>query len=199
LNRRCLALAVLAVIGIHGQLRAQGYQVDLNEPRHVEFLSEAPIESFRGVTDRIDGYLMLACPELSADEDCRGSEFYFEVDLNSIDTGNGLRNGHMRKNYLETDEFPYATLQGTVHRVTQTEAGNLSIGASARLAIHGVERHVGLSCPVESVGTSYSVRCSLQVSLTDHKIKVPSLMVAKLAETVDLTVAFVVAPIDAKD
>ena len=75
--------------------------VDKSAENMVKFISDAPIEDFEGVTSSIDGYLFW-----EGDDLLNQSELYFEVDLNTVDTGIGLRNRHMRENYLHTDKFP---------------------------------------------------------------------------------------------
>ncbi len=65
---------------------AAEYQVDKSQKNLVKFISDAPMEDFEGVTDKIDGYLFF-----EGDNLLQGSEMYFEVDLNSLDTGIGLR------------------------------------------------------------------------------------------------------------
>ena len=159
------------------------------------FHSKAPIEQFDGVTDRVDGYVSWAGGgALSATTNMPGSEFYFEVDLNSLDTGMGRRNRHMRENYLETARYPYATYKGTIRNVTAARGDTLLVAVSGAFTVHGVERPLGVACPVapERQG-GYHVRCRFAVRLSDHQIKIPSIMIMKLNNQVDLTVDFAVA------
>jgi len=174
---------------------AQQYEVDLHRPRRVVFHSKASIEEFDGVTDRVDGYVNWAGGgALNAATNMQGSEFYFEVDLNSLDTGMGRRNRHMRENYLETARYPYATYKGTIRNITAGHGDTLVAAVSGAFTVHGVERTVGVACPVVPEGQGgYRVRCRFPVRLSDHQIKIPSIMIMKLNNQVDLTVDFAVA------
>ena len=75
---------------------SQEYHVDLDADNEVRFVSQAPIEEVVGVTDRIDGYVLLDGPRLEEGSATEGTQLYLEVDLGSLDTGLGLRNRHMR-------------------------------------------------------------------------------------------------------
>ena len=78
------------------------YNVDKSAKNIVKFISDAPMEDFEGITDKIDGYLIN--DDIS---NLKNSEFYFEVDLNSVKTGIALRDRHMREDYLNTAK-PFA-------------------------------------------------------------------------------------------
>lgn len=160
--------------------------VDDTRANQVKFISDAPLESFEGITDKIDGYVLF-----DGDELLNKSEFYFEVDLASLDTGMGLRNRHMRENYLHTDEFPYAKYSG---RVTKSEkiAGKDAwhVSTVGKLMIHGIEKNVAIEGTVSRDGKSYHVKSEFSVKLPDYKIKVPKLMFMKINEVIKLEIEF---------
>ena len=52
------------------------HQVDKSKKNVVKFISDAPVEDFEGITSSIDGYM------LGEKGDFKGTELYFEVDLN---------------------------------------------------------------------------------------------------------------------
>ena len=183
---------VLALLACAATGSAQEYLVDRAADRLVRFVSRAAIEEFDGVTDRIDGYVLLDGAALSADTGGDDTEFYFEVDLGSLETGIGLRNRHMRDNYLEVGEYPYATFKGQIIRTEVTSSGDFRVTASGGLAIHGVERPRDLTCRVTPVGRGYRVVCGFEVLLTDHEIEIPKVMFLKLANEIRLELDFTV-------
>lgn len=163
------------------------YQVDLEQKNVVKFISKAPMESFEGVTDKIDGYVTWE------DEDfTNNSEIYFEVDLNSLDTGIGLRNRHMRDNYLETDKYPFTHFAGKIVEAIKQDDGSVKVKAEGTMFIHGVEKPItveGIFMPVEN---GYRITTGFVVKLTDYKIKVPKLMFFKIDERMKLHLDFFV-------
>ncbi|HSG07376.1 MAG TPA: YceI family protein [Longimicrobiales bacterium] len=183
---------VLAMLAGGARGSAQEYVVDRDADRLVRFVSRAAIEEFDGVTDRIDGYVLLDGAALSADTRGDETELYFEVDLGSLETGIGLRNRHMRDNYLEVGEHPYATFKGHIIRTEATSSGDFRVTASGGLAIHGVEQPRDLTCRVTPVGLGYRVVCGFEVLLTDHEIEIPKVMFLKLANEIRLELDFTV-------
>ena len=172
------------------QAHAQELQVDLDRPRSVRFISRTTLEDFEGVTESIDGFVLL--PEgVRVGGSFPGARLYFEVDLGSIDTGIGLRNRHMRDNYLETDDFPYATFDAAIERIEAIDGDHLVTSRGTR-SIHGTEREVALRCTVEESAPPHRVICRFPVLLGDHGIRIPRVMFMKLAEEVVVVVDFFV-------
>ena len=172
----------------------QEFHVDSDAENSVRFVSQAPIEEVVGVTDRIDGYVLLNGPRLEEGSATEGTQLYLEVDLASLDTGLGLRNRHMRNNYLEVQEFPYAFFDATIERVEAVAAGVFRVTAQGVLNIHGVEREMDVPCDVSERGEGYRVRCTFNTLLSDFDIKIPKIMFLKLANEVRLELDFTVRP-----
>lgn len=174
---------------------AQEYHVDREAAENrVRFISRASIEDFDGVTDRIDGYVLLDGPTLTAETAGEGTEIYLEVDLASLDTGIGLRNRHMRDNYLEVDRFPFATYEGRIERAVPGGGGAFQVTARGTLGIHGVSRERDLECRVVPRGAGYLAHCAFETLLSDHDIEIPKVMFLKLANEIRLEVDFAVVP-----
>jgi polyisoprenoid-binding protein YceI len=192
---RLVAGAYLVCLAVAAPLSAQAaFQVDLDAPRLVRFTSRTALNDFDGVTEKIDGFVALDTPDLSEETGDGDTEFYFEVDLASIDTGVGLRNRHMRDNYLEVEDFPYAAFGGSIERVAPLAKGAYRVTISGTLGIHGVERERSITCDVSPDEAGYSVECSFPVLLSDHGIEIPKIMFLKLNDEVRLEVDFRVEP-----
>lgn len=190
-----LALAVSAPAGLVGQ----EFHVDRGATNVVRFISRASIEEFEGVTDRIDGYILLDAPSLGEAEGGDGTEVYLEVDLASLDTGIGLRNRHMRDNYLEVSEYPFAVYRGRVIGRETVSDGEFRVTAQGLLSIHGASRARELTCRVEPRGQGYRSQCSFELLLSDFDIEIPKVMFLKLANEIRLELDFSVIPAGAFD
>jgi len=184
----------LSVCLATGPVASQEYQVDLDKGNRVRFTSDAPLEDFEGVTERIDGFLSFSDEGLGVGTDLSASEFYFEVDLASLDTGIGLRNRHMRNNYLETDDFPYASFSGRVARLVADSTGAYLALTRGVFSVHGVERERDIDCRAETVGQDLRVSCAFQVVLSDHNIPIPKLMFMKIDEVMELDLDMFLSP-----
>jgi len=185
--------AVLAIFAGAASGSAQEFQVDQTRDRLVRFVSRASIEEFDGATDRIDGYVLLDAAKLGPETGGDDTELHLEVDLASLDTGIGLRNRHMRDNYLEVRAFPFATFAGHIVHAEATSSGDFRVTAAGGLTIHGITRRRELTCRVTPVGAAYRVVCGFEVLLTDHDIEIPKIMFLKLANEIRLELDFTVS------
>lgn len=189
----CLTLACVLLMRSHEAL-AREYDVDGSADNKVVFISHAPLDDFEGVTNKIDGYVTLNCDSLLAPDSCPGGEFYFEVDLASLDTGIGLRNRHMRENYLETEEYPYAKYKGEI--VSIDGGDTYTVRTSGTMSIHGVDREMESICKVNTSASGYHVVVEFNIRLTDFNIEVPSLMFMKINEEIVVKLDFDMRAVD---
>jgi polyisoprenoid-binding protein YceI len=148
----------------------------------VQFTSEATLESVVGHTSRITGFVNLNLDSVAATQDAQ-----FDVDLNSLDTGNGMRNKDMRKDFLETSKFPAASFKLT--RFISTDKPTLALGeaVSAKLegdfTVHGVTKSYEIPVTLTYPGANtLSVVGDWVVKLADHGITRPELLFMRLAE-----------------
>ena len=176
-----LSLVVLAGFGYGTE-----YQVNKTRSNVVKFISDAPIEQVEGITDQIDGYIVW-----QGDNPTENSEFYFEVNLNAVDTGIGLRNRHMRDNYLETDKYRYAKYAGQVVEYhIGSEDSIFNVIADGKINIHGIEQPLIIEGVSEKSNDQYHFQCAFKVKLQDHDIKVPQLMFMKISDTIQIELDF---------
>ena len=174
---------------------AAEYQVDRESQNSVMFISDAPLEDFEGVTDRIDGYVRWEGEAFPPDQTkMAASDLYFEVELAALDTGIGLRNRHMRENYLETEKYPYAEFTAHLteaHKISDTLYSATAVG---KFKIHGEEREITIPTTMISKGGKVRVLSDFEVKLPDYKIKVPKLMYMKINEVIKLKLDFYLKP-----
>ena len=191
---RILLLAYGLLLCWSKGVAGQEYHVDRDADNRVRFISQAPVEEVEGVTDRIDGYVLLSGPRLEEGSAAEGTQLYLEVDLASLDTDLGLRNRHMRNHYLEVEEFPYATFDAVIESIDPASDGSFQITAHGVMDIHGVSREMRIPCDVSTRGEGYWVRCAFNVLLSDFDIEIPKLMFLKLADEIRLELDFAVRP-----
>lgn len=174
----------ILILALSFSLMAVEYNVDTDKENKVRFISDAPIEEFDGKTDRIDGYLIGDNNDIS-----KNSELYFEVDLNSIKTGIGLRDRHMRENYLETAEYPFANFTGKITKATKI-GDDWDVTVEGDFEIHGKKNKMTIEGKMIKTSTGYEVQTDFTVALSDHNIEVPSLMFKKIDENMKVEVVF---------
>ena len=120
----------------------------------------------------------------------------FAVDLRTLDTGIGLRNEHLRNDYLEVDKRIRVRRQAVVSEI---ELKGLNPGAlegkgsfTGLLALHGVKKAVAGSVDVRPAGAGLRVKASFPVSLSDYGIPEPRYLGIGVRNIVQVEVAFTV-------
>ena len=151
-------------------VHAQEYLTDKGK---VLFISKAPLSEFTGESSKLQGLI---------DLDKNLLDFY--IDLNTLKTGIGLRDRHMRENYLHTKKFPFAEFTGKIQAipdlVINTEQPVLAKG---KFKIHGVEREIEVPGTLKkNANGSLSLKAEFKVLLSDHDIAIPRVMFYELAE-----------------
>lgn len=173
---------ILISFGMTGE-----YQVDKEQDNLVKFISDAPMEDFEGVTEKIDGYIFW-----EGDDLLNKSEMYFEVDLNSLDTGIGLRNRHMRENYLHTEQFPFTHFTGKLIKAEAVKEGEYAVTAEGTMFIHGIEKQMTVEGMIQATASGYRIQAKFTAALTDYNIEVPQLMFFKIDENMQLELDYYV-------
>ena len=154
-------------------------QTFLTESGNVDFLSKAPLSEFNGVSDKLNGLI-----------DLSGNVLDFYIDLNTLDTGIGLRDKHMRDNYLETEKYPFAEFTGKFNAIPSLTIGSkIPVTAIGKFKIHGVERQIQVKGTLsKNAKGELELEAGFEVLLSDYKIPVPKLVFYELAENQTVTI-----------
>jgi len=184
-------LILLLTCGLVSFVFSGEYHVNKSKSNLVKFISDAPLEDFEGITDKIDGYIYWEGENMLSQ-----SQVYFEVDLNSLDTGIGLRNRHMRDNYLETDKYPLTHFKGQLTTAAQSPDNTYTVSAQGVMFIHGIEKEIMVGATLSPVDDGFRIQSEFIAALTDYNIEVPQLMFFKIDENMQLKLDFYVKRYD---
>jgi len=204
LHRLASASLFLAILGHAAFAEVKTFRTVPGDPKNVvEFESKATIEHILGHTSSITGTVEVDLTDVAATKTAQ-----FDVDLNTLDTGIGLRNEHMRDNYLETAKYPSASFRLT--RIVSSDKASLSAGESANVVaegeftIHGVSKTYQIPLTIYYDKTSDATSSRLNgakgdilvvtgdwmLKLADHNIQRPEFLVLKLATDQKVSVNF---------
>jgi polyisoprenoid-binding protein YceI len=120
----------------------------------------------------------------------------FAVDLRTLDTGIGLRNEHLRENYLEVDKgpgFETATLSEIDLNGFNADAPEGKGSFAGLLTLHGVRKTVTGTVDVRQAGAGLRVKASFSVDLSDYSIRKPRYLGIGIKDIVQVEVAFAVS------
>lgn len=158
-----------------------GYgQIFTGKKANVSFFSSTPLEDIKAKTAIITTVLNLGT-----------GDFYFKIPVKTFDFPNDLMEEHFNENYLETAKYPDATFKGKVINPTAvnlTKDGTYSVKAQGDLTMHGVTQARTIDATITVKGGIPTINSKFKVKLVDHKIDVPSVVSAKIAEEIDVTV-----------
>jgi polyisoprenoid-binding protein YceI len=169
LPKKILLISFFALFGL-SKIYAQQF---LTEQGNVVFISKASLSEFEGKSDLLQGLI---------DLDKNLLDFY--LDLNTLKTGIGLRDRHMRENYLETKKYPFAEFTGKIQEIPSLELGQeRQVLAKGKFKIHGVEREIEVPGKLKMISSQeLSLTADFKVLLSDYKISIPKVMFYELAE-----------------
>jgi len=95
---------------------------------------------------------------------------------------------HYNENYVESEKFPFATFTGKVNEgIDYTIDGTHQVTMTGKLSMHGVELPRTINGTIVIAKGEIIMDSKFDVIVADHKIKVPSLYVAKIAEVINVT------------
>jgi polyisoprenoid-binding protein YceI len=95
---------------------------------------------------------------------------------------------HFNENYMESEKFPLSAFKGKINEVVDyTKDGVTKVTANGKLEMHGVTKEVSLIGTITVKENAVIIDARFQVKLEDYNIKVPSLYVKNIAETIDVT------------
>ena len=151
----------------------------------VKFRSKAPKELISAATGKMTGIV-----------DVNRRAFAFKIGIASFEGFNSpLQREHFNENYMETSEFPIATFTGRIiEEIDLTQEGAFDIRAKGKLTIHGVEQERIIKCHLACSKDKIVVTSDFLVPLAAHNIKIPRIVVAKLATDILVNVNAVLIP-----
>lgn len=123
-----------------------------------------------------------------------------DMDLNTLDTGIGLRNTHMKEKYLQTSKFPRAQLS---LKKVNLPSGWLKPGQKLEavdfegvLNLHGIEKPVFGKLNLNHDGKLIDGSAQFKLKISDFQIDIPSYAGIKVADEVDVQ-TFFKSPVEA--
>lgn len=159
-----------------GSYLAQSQIMQL-ENSHVKFYSYTVLEDIEAETESAKGLINL-------DDE----SFYFEIPIATFDFEKDLMEEHFNENYMESEEYPKATFEGKATSDINLDTDG-TYTFSGDLNIHGKTQKRDLEVSIKKDASGKKViHSEFKVKLVDHKIKIPKVVFANIAEVIDVTI-----------
>ncbi len=119
------------------------------------------------------------------------------VDLRTLDTGIGLRDDHMRNEYLEVGKgegFAAAVLSDVDLGQVAPENIHGRVPFMGTFLLHGVKKAIAGQADVRREGSSARVDATFPITLADYGIEKPRYLGIGVKDVVQVKVSFVATP-----
>ena len=156
-------------------------QLYMTKTGQTSFFSETPLENISAVNNNVLVLLNTTNGEVAVKMQQRG--FHFT---------NKLMEEHYNENYMETEKYPSALFTGKVKEaIDYTKNGLYNVTVDGVLDVHGVKQSRTIKGQISVADGYITLTSTFDVKLADHKIEVPTLVVAKIAELIAVKNKFV--------
>ncbi|MDR6193925.1 YceI family protein [Siphonobacter sp. SORGH_AS_0500] len=166
---RILTLLILAA----GSAQAQLFITQTGE---TSFFSKTPMENISAVNKKVGSVL-----------NTQTGEIVVRMTMTDFSFPNKLMQEHFNENYVESEKYPYAMFRGKIQPIPDlNKPGTYDVSAVGTFDLHGVKKERTLNGKLTVQGDKITLQSDFQVALVDHKIEVPKLVFAKIAEVIDV-------------
>lgn len=158
------------------------------ESSEISFFSSTPVEDIAAVNETSTSLLNVA-----------KNDIVFRVPIAGFKFEKPLMEEHFNENYMDTEKYPYATFKGKLSDTLDLTKDTIyNVSATGMMTIHGVAQAETYKGVVESKDGKATLKCEFNVKLKDHKIKVPKVVFANIAEEIEVKVSFQYKPYEKK-
>jgi hypothetical protein len=174
-------IMLVALIGLSISANAQIYRTSNGK---IDFFSKTPVEDIEAQSKTTVVLL-----------NTKTNDVVFQVLNTSFEFPNKLMQEHFNEKYMESEKFPNSTFSGKINEtIDYTKDGTYDVTVTGKLNIHGVEQVRTINGKVNIKGESIQLISDFKVKVADHKVDVPKLITAKIAEQIDVHVDATLTP-----
>lgn len=145
------------------------------------FFSETPLENISALNKKVAAVI-----------DIDKNEVAVKMTMIDFKFKNHLMEEHFNENYMESDKYPIGTFKGKIQElIDYSKNGTYLVTAKGQLVMHGVSKDRTLSGKLTVANGQITLTSDFLIPLKDHKIDVPTLVMAKIAEEISVKCKFV--------
>lgn len=169
-------LGLLLVLPIF--IRAQSGNVLSSKSFLISFYSKTPVEDINAESKVATSVLVKSTKTI-----------VFQVNVRSFKFPLSLMEDHFNESYMESDKYPLAKFKGTIlDSVNYSKDGVYPVRATGVLSMHGVDKPREIKGIITIKNGLIKLNSEFMVPCSDHKIEIPKIVFAKVAEVIRVTV-----------
>jgi hypothetical protein len=170
MKKTLLLLALTASVNAFSQIYA-------GDKCRIAFFSETKMEN-------IDAVNTVTKPLFNA----KTGDFAIKAVQTSFVFKSSFMQEHYNENYVESEKYPFVTFKGRIKEsIDCSKDGMYNVTMVGTLDMHGVEMPRTITGTLVVNDGIIIMDSKFDVKVADHKIKVPSLYVEKIAEVINVT------------
>ncbi|MBK8658603.1 MAG: YceI family protein [Bacteroidetes bacterium] len=160
---------------------AAGAQQYVTTTGKTHFFSSTPLEDIEATTIKTVCAFNTDSRKVSAN-----------IAIKSFDFKDDLMEAHFNENYLESDKYPNAKLSGeVVGDIDFKKDGVYDVSVKGKLDLHGVVQDRDIPCKLTvKDGMPTNVTAVFDITLADHKIKIPKALFTNIAEVIKVDLSY---------
>ena len=163
-------------------------QMYATQTGETSFFSETPVENIVAVNKTVGAIINTTTNEIAV-----------SMKMTAFEFPNKLMQEHFNENYMESEKYPTGTFKGKiVELIDYTKNGTYDVTAKGQLTIHGVTLPRDLKGKLTVENQKISLISNFEVKLVDHKIDIPKIVFAKIAEIISVKIKYAFSPYNKK-
>lgn len=168
-------IVIIGLILTVGKLNAQ---ILKTQTATISFFSSTPVEDIQAKSNNCIAIINTSTDEIG-----------FQVAIKSFVFERELMQEHFNENYLESDQYPYASFKGKLLTpIDWKKDGTYEVEVKGILNIHHVAQERTIKGTITISKKSIRLMSNFDVACKDHEIKIPTLVFKKIAEVIQVKV-----------
>lgn len=145
-----------------------------------QFYSSTPVEDIKATNSQTSALLNTADKSLVCVME--NTKFIFPK---------SLMQEHFNENYMESTKYPKSSFTGNYDKSFDPAVnGKYNVTVTGKLSIHGVLKNISVPATIEVRNGQVIGHSVFKVKTKDYNIKIPTVVVAKIAEEIQVTIDF---------
>ncbi len=153
-----------------------GQEKFLTKQGFTSFFSSSPVEDIKADNNQV----------LSIIDTSTGA-IAISILMKSFMFEKSLMQEHFNENYVESDKYPKAIFKGQIANFKNLGNDEQLVSIHGDITIHGVTKKIETQAKIVRTEENISLTGIFPITVADFKIKIPSVVINNIAETVEVT------------
>lgn len=169
-------LLIASIISIYTAGIAQTW---ISKNVNIRLFSTTPVENIDATTKTAVALINTSTGSLT-----------FKATIKTFEFPDKLMQEHFNENYMESDKIPSTDFTGTIVNMPDlTKDGTYNVTVKGKFTVHGVTKDREIPATLIVKGGKITATSKFKVKCVDHNIEIPKVVLAKIAEEIEITVS----------